>query len=253
MKLWVMSDLHLEHHDLDAPLVVPAGADVLVLAGDVTNRSPARGVEWLAANVPLDSVYVAGNHEFYRGAVVPGLTEGREASHVRPRVRFLENDLAVVGGVRFVGCTLWTDFSVMGNTPLSVHAARVGMNDYRASKYSKQPYQRFTPELSRDLHYASRAFLRDALRIPFDGPTVVVTHHGPHPRSIDPLYDNDLLSAAYVSDLSDMLEEDGPDLWVHGHTHTSFDYVVCRTRVVCNPRGYGRENRGWNPGLVVEV
>jgi len=55
----------------------------------------------------------------------------------------------------------------------------------------------------------------------------------------------------------------GVDLWVHGHTHDSFDYPVDRPgggtcRVVCNPRGYVRwdgtlENRVFEPGWVVTV
>ncbi|BEP38497.1 hypothetical protein GmRootV59_54220 (plasmid) [Variovorax sp. V59] len=49
-----------------------------------------------------------------------------------------------------------------------------------------------------------------------------------------------------------------PVLWVHGHTHDSFDYQVGGRRVACNPRGYmnwhGKfENRDFNPGLVIEV
>ena len=34
-------------------------------------------------------------------------------------------------------------------------------------------------------------------------------------------------------------------LWVHGHTHSSFDYNIHGTRVVCNPRGY--EDHDLNP------
>ena len=81
----------------------------------------------------------------------------------------------------------------------------------------------------------------------------MVTHHAPHPGSLHPRYQNDVLSAAYVSYLTAVIEAGKPDLWVHGHVHTSFDYRVGGTRILCNPHGYGSENAGFNPALVVEV
>ena len=38
--------------------------------------------------------------------------------------------------------------------------------------------------------------------------------------------------------LEPLIKAHQPDLWIHGHTHTSFDYRVGRCRVLCNPRGY---------------
>ena len=38
-----------------------------------------------------------------------------------------------------------------------------------------------------------------------------------------------------------MLDGSRAQLWIHGHTHDSFDYVVNGTRVVCNPRGIRAE------------
>jgi hypothetical protein len=43
------------------------------------------------------------------------------------RVTFLDNDAVEFEGVRILGCTLWTDFSLRGTTqPLSIHARFVG-------------------------------------------------------------------------------------------------------------------------------
>lgn len=252
MKLWILSDLHLEVAQLETPLEPPADADVCIMAGDLVN-SCAKGVRWLSENVPLDCVYVPGNHEFYRGSVVEGLEEGRREAALHPRVRFLENDVSIIGGVRFVGCALWTDFFLMGQQPLAMLQAQHSMNDYRAICWRKNPWDRFTPQKALEMHTASRHFLEAALRIPFDGPTVVVTHHAPHPLSVHPKYSGNLLNAAFASDLSDLFETGKADLWVHGHTHDGFDYVVGSTRVVCNPRGYGRENRAFRTDLVVDT
>jgi len=252
VKLWVLSDLHLEVAGLDAPLVPPAGADVCVVAGDVTN-SVTKGVRWLAENIPMPVVYVAGNHEFYRNSVVEGLAEGKEEALLHPDVHFLDDDLAVIDGVRFIGATLWTDFALMGQQPIAMEHARRAMNDYRAISWRKNPWERFHPRHTFDMHEKSRRFLRDALRIPFDGQTVVVTHHCPHPGSVHEKYRGDLLNAAFCSDLSDLMSPGRPDLWIHGHTHDSFDYEAEGVKVVCNPRGYDRENRGFDAGLVIDT
>ena len=103
------------------------------------------------------------------------------------------------------------------------------------------------------LHQQSRAFIEAALAQPFAGATVVITHHAPHPGSVHPLYDNDLLSAAFVSDLTPVIEAAQPDLWVHGHVHDSFDYRIGATSVRCNPHGYGNENTAFDPALIVEL
>ena len=53
-----------------------------------------------------------------------------------------------------------------------------------------------------------------------------------------------------------LIEERKPALWVHGHTHTSFNYTIGPTRVVCNPLGYqtaGELNVNFDENLTVEA
>jgi hypothetical protein len=81
---------------------------------------------------------------------------------------------------------------------------------------------------------------------------------------VHPRYAGDLLNAAFVSDLTPLVEQ--ADRWIHGHIHDSFDYRVGKCRVVANPRGYALnrlsaespeqiewENPAFDPWLVVEV
>ncbi|MGO4816104.1 metallophosphoesterase, partial [Cupriavidus sp. 2MCAB6] len=102
------------------------------------------------------------------------------------------------------------------------------------------------------------AFIRSELGKPHDGPTVVVTHHAPHPQSVQPRHQGSELSPAFVSDLGALIEEYQPELWIHGHDHGSHDYKVGRTRILANQAGYpnrngDRENPWFDPGCVVEV
>lgn len=251
MKLWVISDLHLPFGDIDLPL---PDADVLVCAGDV-GKSCADSVRWLAERVPdMPVVLVAGNHEFYRGYHTEGLAEGREEAARHAHMHFLEDDVVVIGETRFLGATLWTDFRSEGSQGVAMMHAKDRMNDYRVVRgYRKKPWQRFTPECTHALHQRSVGFIAGALAEPFDGSTVVVTHHAPHRGSVAGKHRGDLLNAAYYSDLGGLIESAGPDLWVHGHMHAPSDYEVGSTRVIANPRGYPNENPSFDPGLVIEL
>lgn len=251
MKIWALSDLHFAMSSLDFEIEFPE-ADVCVVAGDVTDPV-IESIRWLHENIGcrMPVVFVAGNHEYYGQAYAESLAHAVKNAHLYPTVRFLERDECVIDGVRFLGATMWTDFEFYETPERSMQIASIYMNDYRMIRYSDEPRTRFTAEISRVIHKDSRKWLEQSLAAPFDGPTVVVTHTCPHPLSVHEQYAGDQLNPAFVSDLSAVIETHQPDLWVHGHTHSSFDYVVpgAKTRVVCNPRGYVKR---WNYGYEVE-
>lgn len=252
MKLWILSDLHLEYAPLKVPLE-PPDADVCIVAGDLC-RGIDNGVRWLAEHIApsMPCVYVAGNHEFYRGSIKEGLEVGRAAAKDCPGIYFLENDEVWRGGVRFIGATLWTDFRIEGKPEPAMAHARASMNDYRKIAWQKEPWQRFNPVHAYRLHQASRRFLLGKFRTN-PVPTVVVTHHLPHPLSLPKGSKGDLTNAAYASDLSSIIEQGSPSLWVHGHIHDSCDYTAVNTRVISNSRGYGKENPRFDAKLVVQI
>ena len=140
---------------------------------------------------------------------------------------------------------------------LAMLAAGTGMTDYDLIRLG--PRQRFYPQDAADAHDVARAFLERELPSPGPEPVVVVTHMAPSARSIHPWYHDSALNPAYASNLDGLVEASGAALWLHGHTHTSFDYRIGKTRVVCNPRGYanlgdGRpENSAFDPNLLIEV
>jgi len=107
------------------------------------------------------------------------------------------------------------------------------------------------------IHRRQRGWLRRKLSEPFEGPTIVITHHAPHRGSLARRYAQDWVSGAFVSELRDAFFE-AFMLWVHGHKHQSFDYHAGRCRVVSNPRGYVNwhgdpENGVFKPGFVIDV
>jgi predicted phosphodiesterase len=266
MKLHILSDLHVEH----APFVPPpVAADVVILAGDIHQGSA--GLRWArSAFAQQELIYVVGNHEFYRGEWDATLEELREHAAALG-IHFLENDELQIGGVRFLGTALWTDFDYFGPARRreAMRACVEYLTDFRL--IAAQPADddggaglplpsrgpgRLTPAHVRSRHLQSRAWLEQRLAAPHDGPTVVVTHHLPGAGSVAARFRDDLGNAGFASHLDHLMGQAA--LWVHGHTHDSFDYRKGGTRVVCNPRGYplgggGFENPGFDPGLVLEL
>jgi len=259
MNIQVFSDLHVDV-SRPPPITIGAEVDVVVVAGD-TAEGAGNAFVALRHIVPerIPIVMVMGNHEYYHHCLPDELALARELAPSL-NVHLLENNSVVpeFSGirVRFVGCTLWTDYRLFGanNAATAMRAARYGLNDHRLISWHKNPWRRFRPEEALLTHTASKAFLIETLATPFAGPTIVVTHHAPQWLSVHPQYRSDLLTAAFVSDLSDLIMEFQPNLWVHGHVHSSFDYAVGgKTRVLCNPRAYPGENPNFNPSLVVKV
>jgi predicted phosphodiesterase len=255
MKLWILSDLHLDvnrRHPLALPNPHPEH-DAVVIAGDIC-QGIAEGVRFITgAGLNAKPVlYVAGNHELYGRDRHAELAAGRAVAAAVPNVHLLERDSVIIDGAEFAGCTLWTDYQYAGAEiqQEAMHYAAQRLNDHR---YIANGPRRWSPQHCLDEHRASRAWLAKKLRQRDQYRRVVVTHHAPSRLSVQPQYKDDLLTAAFASDLDDLVGEAA--LWVHGHLHGPSDYVLHGCRVVANPRGYldQREDRNFDPALVVEV
>ncbi|MGO7754666.1 metallophosphoesterase [Rhizobium ruizarguesonis] len=255
MKLWVASDLHLEFGQPFSQ-TAPDGADVFVCAGDLMTRGIGPSISWLAANIAerMPVVFVAGNHEFYGASMQESIRDVRAVADRHPNIHYLENDAVDIGGVRFVGGTLWTDFRFLGGDPEpAMVAAQAGMNDYRRIKFEKRPFRKFRPIHAYRKHQETRNFIASILRNGEGRKTVVVTHHAPSFRSIGPELRDDPLSSCYASDLESLILETQPALWVHGHVHRQNDYMIGESRVISNPRGYPGEGTNFDLRFVIEI
>ncbi|TAN09111.1 MAG: metallophosphoesterase [Burkholderiaceae bacterium] len=254
MKLHIISDLHLSV----CPMAQPqTNADIVILAGDLAR--PAAAAEW-AKGFKQPVLYVPGNHEFY-GSSVRATPAALHQFCDGSNVHVLDNETYEQDGVRFVGSTLWTDFLINGAGAAEAEAmekAQAFMKDFKIVEIDTPAGSRtLTPTDTTELFARNTAWLKEELAQPYAGTTVVITHHAPSPHSIHPRFAGSPFNAGFVSDLEYLMGADRVKLWIHGHTHDSFDYAVNGTRVLCNPRGYVKngkqENPAFQPELVVDL
>ena len=253
MKIQLLSDLHLEAHPHFRPAPLP-GADLLVLAGDIGSYqsgsmlddedfglarfSPHQG--W-----PTPVLFVPGNHEYD--------TFDFDAAHDRLRsicerlgIHWLERETRELGGVRFVGTTLWTDFDALAAQAPEAQRLKARDKAFRAANYylkKSLTTRHGEPWLAEGLRAQAlqcQAWLRSVLATPFEGPTVVVTHFAPSLHSADPRYGLVPGTAGFCNALDDLLPQ--AQVWLHGHLHAPSDYTAQGCRVVANPLGYARKN-----------
>ncbi|MEC5218666.1 putative phosphodiesterase [Actimicrobium sp. GrIS 1.19] len=256
MKLQIVSDLHLEFFKdpMFTGIIPAADADALVIAGDIAVRTNAIAPfrDW-----PVPVLYIHGNHELYSGHDYgKTVTELRELC-AGTQIHFMEQDQVILDcfpRVRFLGSCMWTDYLLFGRErqSLSMKACREGLADH--SRIRSQG-RTFNPKDAMFRHVKAKAWMLDRLDEPFDGSTVVVTHHGCSMKSVGPRWRRDPVCAGFCSDLDTLVAKS--DLWIHGHTHESFDYQIGDARVIVNPRGYptanGYENGDFDSQLVVEI
>lgn len=266
MKIAVCSDLHLEFRQIE--LKNTESADVLILSGDIMCAEDLRRhAEDMSSTAPMEShryvnstvyrdflsnvnyefpnvVYIAGNHEFYGCKWIKTLDVLRETMENYTNIHFLENDTLKIDDITFIGSTLWTDMN--DGDPLTMHAIRDMMNDFRVITNEEAGYTKLRPSHVMSRHARSKKYISTVVEGKHDEKFVVCTHHAPSFQSIPYYYSHDtLMNGGYASKLEEfILDRPQIKLWTHGHTHTEWDYMIGDTRIFCNPRGYkGHEVR----------
>lgn len=243
MRIYLVSDLHVEFCG-DFPLPNPqADIGLVVLAGDIHKGEKVMEVaSAYQRHYRVPVIVVAGNHEFYGGEYESRLAALRHEASLLRDVHFLENDVVVINKVRFLGCTLWSDFSLFGEdqVALAKGTAVRSISDFSVIRWG---HQRFTPDHAAALFRKSYAWLEAELSKEFLGPTVVVSHFLPHRAGVHPMHlKEDQLTPYFTVDCSELMRRFCITAWLCGHTHNSIELSVENgTRLVSNQRGYPRE------------
>jgi Icc-related predicted phosphoesterase len=241
MKLQILSDLHLEHHrDRGVQFVsqLPVVAEILIVAGDLCNGDELLPTLDMLAAKWKDVVYVFGNHELYGHSFASVRENLVYINETRDNVHVLDNSLVSLRGQRFVGTPLWFHWH---KCVKAIKAGLLVYNDFKAIRS-------FDPQVFEENAKAVR-FLQDEVC----AGDVVITHSAPSPVCVPARFEGDPINPMFFCDVSDLIRERKPALWVHGHTHDAIERQVGATRCICNPFGYGWENTGFMDDLVVEI
>ncbi|MHB8368099.1 MAG: metallophosphoesterase [Leptospirales bacterium] len=246
LKIQYASDIHIEVNPGKPLRRSHLVGDVLVLAGDIAG-SPQQMAHYCRSLGDRPILYVLGNHEFYghdwdRAVGLYRNTLEREC----PNVRILDNEAAVVDGIRFLGTTLWTDFLFGAQGP----ASEAEIPDFDHIRRSGERIH--WPEMRNRFNESFR-WIRDQMEPPVNLPTVVVTHHAPSWLSNSPQFAGSPITGAFCNKLDEFIREHPVALWIHGHLHNSSAYMIGETLVVCNPHGFYDENQEWNPVATIDV
>ena len=248
MKIRICSDLHLERicnspdiFDFIDKQLLPHHKDdidsVLCIAGDLTNSNSYLRIAGHLSNRFKYVVAVAGNHEYYHSHI------GEYRNKEFPDNFFFGNtsDTITIEGIKFIATTLWSNIKRTRNENI----ISASLNDFNCiNGLNIESYMNY-------YCYQMNWIVRELENVGGVQKVVVLTHHCPSLKSVHPKYKDDKINDAFVSDLDWVIERYQPKLWIHGHTHSSFDYMIGNTNIVCNPFGYYavEENIMYQPRL----
>jgi len=256
MKIRLLSDLHLEFSGRRwEHLWEKSDQDketILILAGDIDIGAYSQPFMTELSEHFKYVLRICGNHEFYEHRFDKVIEEWKIYEESGPKnFHFLHNDVRWIDGVRFIGGTMWTSFD--DGDPLIMAYAHRKMSDYQV--IYDENYRRITPAFILKQHDEFMDFYLKEIEKPFDGPTVVITHHSPGNGL--KLNGRDTYSDhLYHASIEEQIAYHGNvKLWLHGHTHRSLDYMINDIRVVCNPFGYYPDelNPNFDKNLILEL
>lgn len=256
-----MSDLHLEFGDYTVPPLETDKETVLILAGDI---GMAKKMDTYGPFIERCSeqfrqvIYIMGNHEYYKYRFPTAYVKIRDELNHYENVHILENQTILFQDWAFVCSTLWTDMN--NSNPMSMLVCQDSLNDYRCIRTGppKEDWKRkLTPRDTADAHLQSKKYVFEMVEFwKNEGFNIcVVTHHLPSYQCIHEMYTGDPCNPAYASELYEDIVRTSPNIWIHGHTHSSNDFFIENTRVICNPRGYYPNdlNEDFNDLLLVQI
>ncbi len=246
MKIKLMSDLHVDTQvDHGRSLINSIRIfdhDVTVVAGDICQADDT-DLYFEAISLLADRfrqvLVVPGNHEYWGGqaqAIDLAIDEviGTFNNVKRLKPGFSEK----VNGINIWGGTMW-----FGPTE--------NWERYRGHMPDFSQIGNFVPWVFNENAKFYKMF-EDNLVQPGD---VVVSHHLPSFTCVDPKWAGSNINRFFVSQMDHYIQKYEPAAWLFGHTHDKMDFMLNKTRLVCNPFGYMGEfsNDIFDEKLIIEI
>lgn len=273
------SDLHCDSAAFEIPRPAcqagaapdaPSAADIdaILVAGDIDTKG--KHLDWLAAIWEIwrkPVLAVAGNHEPYGAKrfqkhLAQELERLGELRAQGVDVDVMRKAVRVIDDTRIIGATLWTDMNLYPDMAAYAQVSiREAMNDYRKVQWFDEKsgiYRKMAPRDTVAMHREEFGFIMEELRKPFDGRTVVMTHHVPIIQALDDQRQakRSVINGAYASDLWPQIGQMRIDAWIYGHSHDAQE--VCLegaygpVAFLSNIRGYPDERHRFEPLRILD-
>lgn len=248
MKLQVLSDVHVEFYSqgkankLIRSLVNPE-ADALIIAGDFGVGQSSRYTKHLNLVCELwpEVFFVTGNHDYWQTSEDVLCTKLTTVGKDHSNFHWLNGSSFQLGDFRIFGATLWYKVEPGYPTWCDYLTIPNGMT-FIETQEIVQSSQLMVFLLDSSISNVQK---------------IVVTHHMPSYKSVDIRYTQWDTNRFFVNDMEDLIQHTGPNCWIHGHTHSSQNYTIGRTQILCNPMGYpheyGLENSTFDKDLYIGV
>jgi len=250
MKIQYASDLHLEFSDnknyLKKHPLKPC-ADILVLAGDImTFRSIGKNEDFFdKISDDFKTIYwLPGNHEYYHSDL--SLKYGHFNEKIRDNLFLVNNSVVKTDAYCLIFTTLWSHIH-----PPNELYVKSRLNDFHLISFQDDA---LTVPIYNQLHLDSLSFLKNALQEIKDRKTVVVTHHVPTYQNYPDMYKSSPLNDAFTVELSSLITEMQPDVWIYGHSHYNTPvFKIGNTLLTSNQLGYVHmgEHKDFKPHVTV--
>lgn len=267
MKIRFISDLHIdfdtqywdkknkkEYEGQYFPTELPDDLETtLIIAGDIWhgNKTFKNRYDYSTSWIEILSkrfkhiVLVYGNHDYWDCSIHKCIQDAKKFLDEQglSNVYVLEKDCIILDNIKFIGTTLWT--SLNNGDPVTMYSAKENMaNDFAYIKNNQ--FKSINPEfLYGEFNKSKQFIIENAKRDNDKQKVLVITHHAPSFQSIHESYRTKAdyyTNFSYFSDLDSLCYDLDIDYWFHGHTHENFNYHIHQTNVLCNPRGYCKNN-----------
>lgn len=259
-------DIHPKRFKFDmlwTPEQLPTDKETtLILPGDLWHADKPFayfGQSWLK-NLSTKFQYILitlGNHDFWGGNLTSVYQKFNERLKEQKidNIFLLQNSMIEIGNHKFIGATLWTDF--MRDNECMSHAMNI-MQDYKYIRAGNS-YSKLRPQTLFKEHIESASYIFNNAKKDNDTQKLwIITHHLPSYKSLGEYAQTDskqaiFENALYASNLDEKILASDIDYWIHGHSHHAQDYMLGKTRIISNPRGYPGEESEYNPWHLITL
>jgi len=240
LEVQYASDLHLEfpknREFISANPLIPV-ADTLILAGDTLVFNPSTYqpideqydsyIDYLSNN--FKQVFLLpGNHEFYGGFDISKTLHSFEMP-LRENVTYINNMSVIINDYKIIFSALWTYI------PNSFPTRYFG--DFHSCMYN---YERLTIKAYNEAYEISKEYIKSEIKNNSrKHKLLIVSHHLPSFKLIDPKYANNRLNNGFASMSDSLISLSNAKFWIYGHSHSNTNMrLIGQTKMITNPLGY---------------